>query len=121
GPFQHFYFLLSAVVALFALGIAFWMQRTRYGWALFAIHDDEQVAEGLGVPTFRHKMIAIAVTGFIGGLSGAVFALNLGHISPEGTFSLRVPLFVIVMAALGGRRHWAGPMVGALYVHTIQN
>ena len=120
-PFQHFYFMLSALVAILALSIAYFMQRTRYGWALFAIHDDEAVAEGLGVPTFRHKMIAIGVTGFIGGLSGAVFALNLGHVSPEGTFNLRVPLFVIVMSALGGRRHWAGPLIGALYVHTIQN
>ncbi len=120
-PFQHFYFVLSALVALLAVAIALWMQRSRYGWALFAIHDDEEVAEGLGVPTFRHKMIAIGITGFIGGLSGAVFALNLGHISPEGTFNLRVPLFVIVMAALGGRRHWAGPFVGALYIHTLQN
>jgi branched-chain amino acid transport system permease protein len=121
GPFQHFYFVLSALVALIALALAYGMQRTRYGWALFAIHDDEQVAEGLGVPTFRYKMIAIAVTGLLGGLSGAVFALNLGHVSPEGTFNLRVPLFAIVMSALGGRRHWAGPMVGALYIYTLQN
>ena len=120
-PFQHFYFVLSVLVALLALSLAYAMQRTRYGWALFAIHDDEEVAEGLGVPTFRHKMIAIAITGFLGGLSGAVFALNLGHVSPEGTFNLRVPLFVIVMSALGGRRHWAGPMVGAVYIHTLQN
>lgn len=119
--FQHFYFVLSVLVALLALSLAHAMQRTRYGWALFAIHDDEDVAEGLGVPTFRHKMIAIAVTGFLGGLSGAVFALNLGNVSPEGTFNLRVPLFVIVMSALGGRRHWAGPMVGAVYIHTLQN
>jgi len=120
-PFQHFYFVLSVLVALLALSLAYAMRGTRYGWALFAIHDDEEVAEGLGVPTFRHKMIAIAVTGFLGGLSGAVFALNLGHVSPEGTFNLRVPLFVIVMSALGGRRHWAGPMVGAVYIHTLQN
>lgn len=121
SPFQHFYFVLSAVTAIVALTIAYAMQRSRYGWALFAIHDDEEVAEGLGVPTFRHKMIAISATGFIGGLSGAVFALNLGHVSPEGTFNLRVPLFVIVMSALGGRRHWAGPMIGAIYIHTLQN
>ncbi len=121
SPFQHFYFVLTAAVALLALTIAHVMERTRYGWALFAIHDDEAVAEGLGVPTFRHKMIAIGANGLIGGLSGAVFALNLGFISVEGTFNLRVPLFVIVMSVLGGRRFWAGPMVGAIYIHTLQN
>ncbi|HKZ21374.1 MAG TPA: branched-chain amino acid ABC transporter ATP-binding protein/permease [Acidimicrobiia bacterium] len=121
GPFQQFIFWLSGAVAVLALVIAYGMVKTRYGWALFAIHDDEAVAEGLGVPTFRHKMIAIAANGLIAGLSGAVSALQVGFISPEGTFNLRVPLFVIVMSVLGGRLFWAGPAVGALYVVTLQN
>jgi branched-chain amino acid transport system permease protein len=121
GPFQRFIFLLSGAVAVLALVIAYVMQRTRYGWALFAIHDGEEVAEGLGVPTFKHKMIAIGANGLIAGLSGAVSALQVGFISPEGTFNLRIPLFVIVMSVLGGRRFWAGPAVGAVYIVTLQN
>lgn len=121
GSFQSFFFVASAVVGLTALTVAFVMERTRYGWALFAIRDDEAVAEGLGVPTFRHKMIAIGANGLIGGVSGAVIGLNLGFISVEGTFNLTVPLFVIVMSVLGGRNHWAGPMIGAVYIHTLQN
>jgi branched-chain amino acid transport system permease protein len=121
GPFQRFYFVLSAIVGVLAVLVALWMHRTRYGWSLFAIHDDESVAEGLGVPTFFHKMIAIGGNGLIAGMSGAVFALNLGFVSVESTFTLRVPLFVILMSVLGGRSHWAGPMVGAVYVYTIQN
>jgi branched-chain amino acid transport system permease protein len=120
-PFQKFYFVLSSVVALIALTVAYLMQQTRYGWALFAIRDDEAAAEGLGVPTFFHKMIAIGANGLIGGLSGAVVALNLGFVSVEGTFNLTVPLFVIVMSVLGGRNHWAGPLLGAVYIHTLQN
>lgn len=121
SQFQEFVFVVSGVVALFALTVAYVMQHTRYGWALFAIRDDEDVAEGLGVPTFFHKMIAIGVTGLIAGISGAVAALQLGFVSVEGTFNLDVPLFVIVMSVLGGRGHWAGPMVGAVYVYTLQN
>jgi len=121
APFQKFYFVLSSVVALLALTVAYLMHRTRYGWALFAIRDDEAAAEGLGVPTFFHKMIAIGANGLIGGLSGAVVALNLGFVSVEGTFNLTVPLFVIVMSVLGSRNHWAGPLLGAVYIHTLQN
>jgi branched-chain amino acid transport system permease protein len=121
GPFQQFIFLLSGAVAVMGLVVAYMMQLTRYGWALYAIHDAEDVAEGLGVQVFRHKMIAIGATGLIAGLSGAVNALQIGFVSPEGTFNLRVPLFVIVMSVLGGRLFWAGPMVGALYIVTLQN
>ena len=121
APFQRFYFLISAVVAMFAVVVSYVLTRNRYGWALFAIRDDETVAEGLGVPTFFHKMVAIGANGLIAGMSGAVVALNLGFVSVEGTFTLRVPLFVIVMSVLGGRNHWAGPLVGAIYLHTLQN
>jgi branched-chain amino acid transport system permease protein len=121
SQFQEFVFVVSGIVALFALVVAYAMQQTRYGWALFTIRDDEDVAEGLGVPTFFHKMIAIGITGLIAGISGAVAALQLGFVSVEGTFNLDVPLFVIVMSVLGGRGHWAGPMVGAVYVYTLQN
>ena len=121
SQFQEFVFVVGGIVALFALVVAYLMQRTRYGWALFTIRDDEDVAEGLGVPTFFHKMIAIGVTGLIAGVSGAIAALQLGFVSVEGTFNLDVPLFVIVMSVLGGRGHWAGPMVGAIYVYTLQN
>jgi branched-chain amino acid transport system permease protein len=121
SQFQEFVFVLSGIVALFALIVAYVMQHTRYGWALFTIRDDEDVAEGLGVPTFSHKMIAIGINGLIAGVSGAVAALQLGFVSVEGTFNLDVPLFVIVMSVLGGRGHWAGPMVGAIYIYTLQN
>jgi branched-chain amino acid transport system permease protein len=121
SQFQDFIFVVSGIVALFALIVAYVMQRTRYGWALFTIRDDEDVAEGLGVPTFFHKMIAIGANGLIAGMSGAIAALQLGFVSVEGTFNLDVPLFVIVMSVLGGRGHWAGPMVGAVYIYTLQN
>lgn len=121
SSFQDFVFVVGGLIAVLAVAVSYTMSRTRFGWALFAIHDDEDVAEALGVPTFRHKMIAIGATGLIAGLSGAVSALQVGFVTPEGTFNLRVPLMVIVISVLGGRRHWAGPMVGALYIVVLQN
>jgi len=119
--FQDFVFMAGGLIAVLALAVSYWMSRTRYGWALFAIHDDEDVAEAIGVPTFSHKMYAIALTGLLAGLSGAISAMQVGFVTPEGTFNLRVPVMVIVISVLGGRRHWAGPMVGALYVTLLQN
>ena len=53
GGFQDFAYLLSLAIAASP-----WSSRTSRstrgsGWALFAIRDAEDVAEGLGVPTFR--------------------------------------------------------------------
>ncbi|MET0771603.1 MAG: branched-chain amino acid ABC transporter ATP-binding protein/permease [Candidatus Limnocylindrales bacterium] len=121
GGFQPFLYLVSAAIALLAVGVAYAIQHSRMGWGLFAIRDAEPVAEGLGVPTFRLKMLAIAATGAIGGLAGCVFALQVGFLTVEGVFGLTVPLFVIVMSVLGGRYHWLGPTLGAVVIFTLQN
>ena len=121
GGFQPFVYLVSLAIATLALGIAFAMQHSRAGWALFAIRDAEPVAEGLGVPTFRYKMLAISITGCIAGLAGSVYALQVGFVTVEGVFNLTVPLFVIVMSVLGGRFHWLGPAIGAIVLHTLRD
>ena len=121
GGFQELLYLLGLAFGLGALAIAFAMQHSRIGWALFAVHDAEDVAEGLGVPTFRFKMLAIGLSGVIGGLAGSVYALQIGFVTVESVFNLTIPLFVIVMAVLGGRRHWLGPAAGAVVVVTLQD
>lgn len=121
GGFQELLYLLGLTFGLGAVAIAFAMQHSRIGWALFAVHDAEDVAEGLGVPTFRYKMLAIGLSGVIGGLAGSVYALQIGFVTVESVFNLTIPLFVIVMAVLGGRRHWLGPAVGAVVVVTLQD
>jgi branched-chain amino acid transport system permease protein len=120
GEFPDLIYRLGLVVAVIAVVAAFLIQNSRFGWGLFSLRDEEGVAEELGVPTFRYKMLAITISGFLGGLSGAVAALQIGYLTPEGVFGLTVPLFVIVMSVLGGRRHWLGPVIGALLIYRLQ-
>jgi branched-chain amino acid transport system permease protein len=120
GDFQDLVYRLGLGVAALAVVAAFLIQHSRFGWGLFSIRDEEGVAEELGVPTFRYKMLAITVSGTLGGLSGAVAALQIGYLTPDGVFNLTVPLLVIVMSVLGGRRHWLGPIIGALIIYALQ-
>jgi branched-chain amino acid transport system permease protein len=120
GNFQEMIYRLALVVAALSVLVAMFIYRARFGAGLFAIRDEEGVAEELGVPTFRFKMFAITISGFLGGLSGAVAAIQIGYLTPEGVFSLTVPLFVIVMCVVGGRRHWLGPVIGALLIYSLQ-
>ena len=120
GEFQDLIYRLGLAVAATAVVTAFLIQNSRFGWGLFSIRDEEEVAEELGVPTFRYKMFAITITGFLGGLAGAVAALQIGYLTPEGVFSLNVPLLVVVMCVLGGRQHWLGPVIGALVIYSLQ-
>jgi branched-chain amino acid transport system permease protein len=120
GDFQDLIYRLGLAVAALAVISAFLIQHSRFGWGLFSIRDEEGVAEELGVPTFRYKMFAITISGALGALSGAVATLQIGYLTPDGVFNLTVPLLVIVMSVLGGRRHWLGPIIGALIIYSLQ-
>ncbi|HXV99727.1 MAG TPA: branched-chain amino acid ABC transporter permease, partial [Anaerolineae bacterium] len=110
---------LGLIIALITVFVSYIIYHSRFGLGLFAIRDDEAVAEGLGVPTFRYKMAIFALSCFFIGLSGALHALQIGYITVEGIFSLRLPLFVILMSILGGRQHWLGPVIGAVIIFTL--
>lgn len=117
----EFLYYAGLVVGLVAVGIGWWIYRSRSGWALRAIHDDENVAEGLGVATFAYKMTALVLSGAVAGFSGGLHALQMRYVTSDAVFSLRVPLLVIMMCVLGGRRHWLGPVLGAGVVHAIND
>jgi ABC-type branched-subunit amino acid transport system ATPase component/ABC-type branched-subunit amino acid transport system permease subunit len=121
GLFQDFLYLVSLLLAGVAVWVAYAIQHSRFGWALSSIRDAEDVAEGLGVATFRYKMLAIVASGVIGGIGGSIYALQIGFVTVESVFSLTVPLFVIVMSVLGGRGHWLGPVIGAGVVVLLQD
>src|SRR5207247_2100883 len=118
SPSSTFY-LLGLALALTTLWIAREIQRSRFGTGLFAIHDDEDVAEVMGVPTYRFKLAAFALSCALAGLAGGIHAVFVSYVTVAETFSGFTALYVILMAALGGTRHWLGPAVGAAAVTAL--
>jgi branched-chain amino acid transport system permease protein len=106
-------YLLMLIAAVLTLVVAYRVQASRLGIGLFAIHDDEDVAEVMGVPTFRYKLAAFALSCALAGLAGGIQALFVSYVTAGETFNITVPLTVVLMSVLGGTRHWAGPAVGA--------
>jgi len=117
-PASTFY-LLELAAAVITLAIAWWIARSRLGSGLFAIHDDEDAAEVLGVPTFRCKQVAFAISCGLAGVAGGIYALFVSYVTVSETFSITVPLTVVLMSVLGGTRHWAGPAIGAAAITVI--
>ena len=106
-------------MCVLTLATAWWVAHSRLGLGLFAIHDDEDVAEAKGVPTFRYKIAAFALSAGIAGAVGGIHAMYVGFITVAGTFELTVPLYVVLMSVLGGSRHWLGPAIGATAITAL--
>jgi branched-chain amino acid transport system permease protein len=105
--------LAAAVVTLL---IARHIFVSRLGIGLFAIHDDEDVAEVMGVPTYRYKLLAFGISCAFAGLAGGIHALFITYVTVSETFNITVPLTVVLMSVLGGTRYWAGPAAGAVAI-----
>ena len=109
-------FLMMLFAAVVTLLISWAIRHSRFGAGLFAIHDDEEAAEVMGVPTYRWKLGALAVSCALAGWVGGIHALFVSYVTTAETFNLTVPLTVVLMSILGGTRHWAGPAIGAVAI-----
>jgi branched-chain amino acid transport system permease protein len=116
GPWTETAFLvLLAVLAGLLVAYARRVRSQPYGRLLVGIRDNEGLARSLGKPTFRRKLVLFTVTSALMGTCGA-FSASLSHflvpymLGPTLTFSTWIALI------LGGKRHWAGGLVGAVVI-----
>ena len=115
SPMSSIY-LMGVAIGLGSMAVAYVVQTSKLGRGLFAISDDEDVAEVQGVPTYGYKLAAFGISACLAGIAGGIHGLFVSYVTVSETFSLTIPLYVLLMSVLGGARHWAGPMIGALLV-----
>ncbi len=117
GPSQSAsIYMMGLAATILAVFVSYWIYASKFGTGLFAIHDDEDVAEVMGVPTYRFKLYALAISCGLAGLAGGIHAVFISYVTVSETFSINVPLSVVLMSILGGSRHWIGPAVGAVMI-----
>ena len=120
GDYIEFLFFVMLVLAIFAVTVARWIERSKAGRGFAAIRDDEVAAECAGVPTLRLKLVATTVSGFLMGVAGAPFVLYVGFVEPSSAFNLIYAVNSIAMPMIGGATTWLGPLIGALLLGTVQ-
>ena len=124
GPFTlgyiEYLFLIMLLLAVIALSVARLIERSRLGYGFATIRDDEMAAEAAGVPTLRLKLIATTVSGAFMGMAGAPYPYYIGYVEPSGTFGLQYAVNSIAMPMIGGTTTWAGPLIGAILLGSLQ-
>ncbi len=111
------YFYYWAVGLLVLVILATWaLTRTKLGYSLVAIREDEEAAKMIGINTTWAKVAAFALSGFFTGLVGGHYAYWRTFILPEEVFNVRYTLEGILSAVLGGPGTILGPVIGgAIY------
>ena len=107
-----FYYLVIACAFLTMIATHH-LNRSRTGRALAAIRLDETAARSCGVNVTKTKLVAFAVSGFLGGIGGALYSLWVGAVAVT---SLNVWISIIVLSCivLGGMGSVRGVILGTI-------
>jgi len=107
-----YWWLLGLAAAVFLTG---WLiGRSRLGFALRIIGDDETVAAHSGINTARAKVLLFMVPGAVAAMTGAILAPRYVYIEPSLAFAPILSFQVVIMALLGGASRLWGPLVGVI-------
>jgi len=105
------YVMLAILIVAFLTSI--YVDRSRLGFGLKCISQNEDAADMVGVNTTSFKIVAYTLSAVFCGAIGAVYASWVGYIDPTDSFSILLTLKVPVMVLLGGAGTLLGPVLGA--------
>jgi branched-chain amino acid transport system permease protein len=106
------YFLLLAVFAICALGVAN-LQRTTTGLALAAVRSSEPASATLGISLVRARLVAFTMSAFIAGIGGGMLATTRGRAIPS-SYSALFGLILLTVAVTWGVRSKLGALIAGV-------
>ena len=112
-----FYLMLGA--ALLAVLTTWVILRTRFGYGLLAIRENEEAAAVIGVNTTFYKVAAFCIAAALTGIAGAIFAQWNSFINQDNAFAISDNVQMILMAVIGGTGTVLGPVAGAISLELI--
>ena len=108
-------FVRSAIVVAFAVAvfaIVCVLFATRFGISVTAVHDDEQVADLMGLDAWAFQVAAFSLGAAIAGVGGALYAHYFSFIEAQ-YFGIALSITIVLYVIFGGTQTVLGPLVGA--------
>jgi len=112
------WYFLSLVALSAILVFSVLLMRSWIGRNFSAIRLNEDLAQTLGIDTFRYKLLAFTISNVIASFAGALYGFYTGYIEPA-YLAVTQSLDAIAMVLLGGVSTIMGPVVGALVLTSL--
>jgi len=118
SAFTPFYYWMLGAVVLGALGGAL-LPRSRAGYAIAAIRENQDAAQVLGIEPLPYKILAYASNALLFGAVGGIYAYWFTFIDPPTVFNIDFSIQAVVMTLLGGPGTALGPVAGAIILKIL--
>lgn len=113
--------LMFGFVAL-VVGISVLLRRSRLGYYLLALREDEDAARAAGINVLAVKLWGMGISAALTSIGGTLFTMYLRFIDPPTLFTLpEVGVKFALLALIGGIGTVAGPVVGAFLIVPLEN
>jgi branched-chain amino acid transport system permease protein len=109
---EYYWQLLVLTAVVYVVG--WWIGRSRLGFALRIIGNDEIVAVHCGINTARAKVVLFVISSTFAAIAGGLVAPRWGYVEPVVAFNPFVSFQVVIMALLGGTHRLWGPLLGVI-------
>jgi branched-chain amino acid transport system permease protein len=111
-------YYLALVLMLIVLLVLYKLESSRLGFIWKSIGMSDNLAQSLGINIAKHKLIAFALGCFFAGVAGAYYAHFIRFLFPP-EFGFLMATNILVYNFVGGRGHFAGPIVGAVFLSLL--
>lgn len=117
----HYALLMFGFVAL-VVGLSVVLRRSRLGYYLLALREDEDAARAAGINVLAVKLWGMGISAALTSIGGTLFTMYLRFIDPPTLFTLpEVGVKFALLALIGGIGTVAGPVVGAFLIVPLEN
>lgn len=106
------YYYLALVITLIILFIKYKLVKSNFGLAITSIKESQTAAESLGINSTKYKLLTLAISAFITGIAGSIYAHYIGLLVPNLS-GISIMIMILVMTSVGGHATLLGPVIGA--------
>ena len=104
------------------IGICVALRRSRLGYYLLAVREDEDAARAAGINVLSVKLRGMAISAALTAMGGTLFTMYLRFIDPPTLFTLQeVGVKFALLTLIGGIGTIAGPILGAVLIIPFEN
>ena len=112
------YLVLCLALAIYLVQV--YLERSRIGYQLAGVREDEDAAQALGIPSRRLKVRAVAASAALTSVCGTLWAQYVGFVDPFYVFSVDLSVRFALNAIIGGVGTAMGPFVGSLLITSLE-
>ncbi len=110
---REYYYLIALSFFAATLLSLYALIRSKMGYALSAIGQDELKARSIGINVTEYKLLAFSISAFFAGLAGGLYAHYVLLLVPSAILSLGLMVEIMTMSLIGGLKSLVGPAIGS--------